>query len=202
VEMGASDGFADVPESDPSRAAGTTPGISDPSYEPPFSDDDLEEVDAASDEEVSRVAAKGDEADMEEDFERFAKATSNADETIRQRAFELEQKIHSVDHSNRRKQAFWTSDYYVEIAELIAEQLGCTKGQVIESALLLFFRNCFMDERRMLNDLGLMLDSFTLQTQELGMEVSALEDLANLSIEAESSPLDNSGFPELTEPKQ
>jgi hypothetical protein len=72
--------------------------------------------------------------------------------------------------------------------DFICEHMGEKQGDILLAALTLFYRNCFSNERRMLHDMGFFLDNLALQNQELCMETSALEDLAQMAIELESSP--------------
>lgn len=165
--------------------------------EKPFVADDHSGVEPASIDEVNTINSRKDESDLEEDFPRYEKARSDDEKSIRQRLFEAEQKLHTVDLTARSRFRCWYSPFIDELHGLMAEHLGISKGQAIEAATLMFYRNCFSNEKRMLNDLGLMLDSFALQNQELGMEASAMEDLALMAIEAEASPARAEDFPEL-----
>lgn len=165
--------------------------------EKPFASDDISGVQSATDEEINTRSKVSDVSDLNEDFSRHDRARINDEKNLRKRRFLLEQKLHAVDLSARAKFSNRYSPLTDELFHFIADHLGITKGAAIEAAALMFYRNCFSNERRMLNDLGLMLDSFSLQTQELNMEASAIENLALMAIESEMSPADPEDFPEL-----
>ena len=143
----------------------------------------------ATDEEINSAPKDRDEDELNEEFESDSKAASKQERDLRKRMFQLEQKLHSVDLKERKRSHIWVSPFLGEVVEVMSEHLGITKGKVYEAAILMFYRNCFSVEKRMLADLGLMLDSATLQNKELSIEINALEDLANMAMQAEASPL-------------
>jgi hypothetical protein len=164
-------------------------GGQDEDFSTPFTDDDLSGVEAASDEEIKAKVGRTDEEDLGEQFNSYSKAATQGERALRKRMFELEQRLHSVDLKERERTWIWTSPFITEVTAVMSDHLGIPKCEVYEAAILMFYRNCFSTEKRMLADMGMMLDSSTLQNQELAIEISALEDLANMAMQAEASPL-------------
>lgn len=154
----------------------------------PISDDEIAHEPPATDDEISTTKTRSDESDMGKDFCRYAKAAEMGQEEIQKRAYDLEMKIHNIDASQKTRLNIWASPIVHEILDTMAEQLGVPKSEVILCACVMFYRNCLTDERRMLHDLGFLLDNLALQNQELCMETSSLEDLAQQAIELEASP--------------
>lgn len=97
--------------------------------------------------------------------------------------------MRTVDLSIKLRTRINYSPYIDEVVSTMGEHSKIPKGEVLEAAILLFYRNVFCAEKRMLADMGLMLDSATLQNQELAMESSALESLAELAMQEEGCPL-------------
>jgi hypothetical protein len=193
----ASDSLAGVPEPAPIApevvATGTAEvpkrGGETDAENTPFTADDLSDVSAATEDDMKSSVGRSDETDLNEDFESYSKAASQGEKALRKRMFSLEQRLHSVDLEDNERTWLWLSPFIGEVADVMADHLGISKGKVFEAAILMFYRNCFSMEKRMLADMGLMLDSSTLQNQELAIEISALEDLANMAMQAEASPL-------------
>jgi len=152
-----------------------------------FKDGDYDGETPASDAEMKSQRGTSN-ADMDEDFGRFSKAADEGEKAIHKKAFDLEQKLHSVDFAQKTCVNIWMNPIFTDILDAMSEQLNVPKSEVAQAALLLFYRTFFSDERRMLNDLGFMLDNLSLQLEEMGMEMSAFEDLANMAVELELSP--------------
>jgi hypothetical protein len=186
------DGWVDEEELEPNvqserSNAEESPNPSAPSES--FTDDDLSHVEAASSEQINAPTKRSDEEDLNEQFDRYSKASTQSEGDLRKRMYRLDQKLHSVDFEVKERAWIRASPFVLEVADVMALHLGIPKAEVYQAAVLMFYRNCFSSEKRMLGDMGLMLDASTLQNKELAIEASALEDLANLAIQAEASPL-------------
>ena len=142
----------------------------------------------ATDEEIERKNKRGDESDMEGKFGRFAKAVDLDSKEIQKEAYALEKRLQELDFGEKKTISLWMCPITKEIIDVVADQLGVDISEVVHAAMLLFYRSVMQDERRMLHDLGFLLDNLALQNQELAMETSALEDLAQQAIELEASP--------------
>ncbi|NBB81110.1 MAG: hypothetical protein GVY36_17005 [Verrucomicrobia bacterium] len=143
---------------------------------------------SAADEESEAKNKRGDESDMNEKYERFSKAADIHSIEVQQEAHELEMKLHKIDLSQKENVGIWANPILKDIIAVICKQLGETQDKVVLAAMLHFYRSVMQDERRMLHDLGFLLDNLALQNQELCTETSALEDLAQQAIELEASP--------------
>lgn len=150
---------------------------------------DGSDVEPAPDEAFSKAFKRGDERDMHDEFERFEKAHSHDDSKMRKKRYDLEQQLHQVDLSERKKFRYYIAPLIDQYIEAIAEHLGENKGTVVNTAVLLLYRNCFCDEKKSVSDLGILLDNFSLQIQELSIYADNFENLAYQSVLAEMSPL-------------
>lgn len=153
-----------------------------------ISESEYESEEPASDEEFETKNKRGDQSDMEEEFGRYAKATDIDLKEIQKKAYAIEKELQEADLGKKKCVSLSLFPITKKIIDLMAEQLGEPTDKVVHAALLLFYRNVMQDERRMLHDLGFLLDNLALQNQELAMETSALEDLAQQAIELEASP--------------
>lgn len=124
--------------------------------------------------------------------QKAGKGKSKAD--IQRRAYALEQKLHTADLSQKIRHSLWCSPLVFDMIGLIAEQLGIPKSDVVHMAAIMFYRQCFSDERRMLNDLGMLLNNLECQAEELEMEIQSLEDTALSAVELELSPYKGSEY--------
>lgn len=141
-----------------------------------------------SDEELKSIKGARNESDLKEEFGRFSKAADAHSREVQEEAFKLEMRLHKLDTSKKVNISIWANPIVNEIINVMAKQLGEDKGEIVLAAMLLFYRNALRDERRLLHDLGFLLDNLALQNQELAMETSVLEDLAQQAIELEASP--------------
>lgn len=165
-------------------------GENDPAINP-AAEDDLSGIAAASEEDIASTQKRNREADLDQGSEDYTKSASQGEKELKRRMFELEQMLHTVDWDDHDRLYFWGSPFISKVVELMSDHLGISKGRVYEAAIIMFYKNCFSEGAK-LADMGLMLDSATLQNQELAIEISALEDLANLAMQAEASPLNQS----------
>jgi hypothetical protein len=154
----------------------------------PFYPSEYDSEEPASDEEFEAKNKRGDDSDMNEKFGRFAKAADIHSIEVQKEAHELEMKLHKIDLSQKTNIEVWANPILKDIIKIICKQLGETQDKVVLAAMLHFYRSVMQDERRMLHDLGFLLDNLALQNQELCMETSSLEDLAQQAIELEASP--------------
>ena len=141
-----------------------------------------------SGEELKSNKGARNESDLKEEFERFSKAVDAHAREAQEEAYRLEMKLHKLDTSKKVNISIWANPIVNEIINVMSKQLGEDKGEIVLAAMLLFYRNATRDERRLLHDLGFLLDNLALQNQELAMETSVLEDLAQQAIELEASP--------------
>lgn len=107
---------------------------------------------------------------------------------IQKRALQLEQKLHLVDLNQKIRHSLWCSPLVFEMIGLIADQLEISKGDVAHTAIIMFYRQCFSDERRSVSELGMLLKNLECQVEELGMQIESLEDTALTAVELELSP--------------
>ncbi len=154
----------------------------------PITDPDSEGQTGTEDEQIDGRRSRTDQADMKEDFQHHYNAAIEGEEDIQKRAFALEQKLHTADLSQKVRQYIWASPIVSELYDMMSEQMGVPKSDVLLAAAVLFYRTSFSDERRKLHDLGILLDNLTLQNQELCIETAALEELAQQVVELENSP--------------
>jgi hypothetical protein len=154
----------------------------------PFSPSEYDSEEPASDEDFEAKNKRSDESDMNEKFGRFAKAADIHSIAVQREAHALEMRLHSIDLKQKKNIQVWANPIVDEIIDVIRKQLGEERESVVLAAMLYFYRSVMQDERRMLHDLGFLLDNLALQNQELCMETSALEDLAQQAIELEASP--------------
>lgn len=109
-------------------------------------------------------------------------------EEIQKRALELEQKLHLADLNLKTRNSLWCSPLVFDMIDLIGDQLGIPHGDVAHMAIIMFYRQCFSDERRSVSDLGMLLKNLECQVEELGMEIQSLEETALTAVELELSP--------------
>ena len=154
----------------------------------PFSPSEYESEETASEEAVKAKNERGDESDMKERFARFAKTADIRSTEIQKEAHDLEMRLQGIDLKQKENVQIWANPIVKDLIKVIGQQLGETHENVVLAGMLHFYRSVMQDERRLLHDLGFLLDNLALQNQELCMETSALEDLAQQAIELEASP--------------
>ena len=115
-----------------------------------------------------------------------------SDADIQERAHKLECRLQSADLSEKSQHSLWCNPAVFEMLGLISDQHGVPKGEVVHMALIMFYRQCFSDERRMINDLGTLLNNLTLQTEQVGLGIQSLEETAQTAVELELSPYQGS----------
>lgn len=111
---------------------------------------------------------------------------------IQERACKLEYLLQSADLSEKAQNSLWCNPVIFEMLGLISDQLGVPKGEVVHMAMIMFYRQCFSDERRMINDLGTLLNNLSLQTEQLGLGIQSFEETAQTAVELELSPYQGS----------
>lgn len=154
----------------------------------PFASSEYDSEEPAADDEFEAKNQRGSESDMKEEFGRFAKAADIHSKEIQKKAHQLEMKLHQIDLGKKKNISLWLYPITKEIIDVVCDQMNEDVQEVVLAAMLFFYRHAIGDERRMLHDMGFLLDNLALQNQELCMETSALEDLAQQAIELEASP--------------
>lgn len=132
-----------------------------------------------------RPKSSGVEPFSEEDYQEVERNQKRRKDAL----FQLEQKLHSVKPSPRTKVSFWCNPLMVDMARIMADQLGIGSGEVVEQALLSFYRNQLTPERSILSDIVLNTDQLALLVSEHTHEMLNFEELAWVAMDAEKSPL-------------
>lgn len=131
--------------------------------------------------QASHVAEPFDEDD-------YRRAEEQA-QLIRDRVYQLEDKLHDPIATKRERVNFWCSPLVAELAQIMADQLGLAQGDILELALLSFYRGQATPERGVVSALVTHVDQLSLLVSEHTQEMLNLEQVALAAMDAERSPL-------------
>ena len=107
------------------------------------------------------------------------------------RAFELEQRFLSTRLApTRESKTYWINPVISELLEIMGQQLGQPKADVLEQAVFGLYRTVFSSDRAALSDMILQLDNLSLLVHEHTQEIINMEELAVASLIADKTSLD------------